>query len=249
MDHQEKYYHACPSCGMLTPYLQGTCDCGYRFRRKFPKDRRMAYLAGVLSVLLVVAVCYAAGRYDAGYSAGVAAASTPAASPAAAPENGVTIRRVDTNEVVGSSGTNALSPRLALNGQIVVEPPEEGVAPLSIETSGDSIYYVALARMLPGLNGTASVPSDKTYMSFIVCGGDSAEVLVPLGDYKIYYATGSTWYGKDHLFGDETVRYECDGTFDFYYSASQYEGWTLTLYAVAGGNMGTERIAEAQFPK
>lgn len=247
MERQERYYHSCPACGMLTPYLQGTCDCGYHFRRKFPKDHRMAYLAGVLSVLLVVAFCYAAGQYDAGYSAGLAVASTPSAAPAAAAEGGVTIRRVDTGEVVGSSSTSAS--RFVWTGQIIVEPQEEGVAPLSIETSGDSIYYVALAKMLPGLNGSKPTPSSATYMSFIVRGGDSTEVLVPLGEYKIYYATGSTWCGREELFGSDTVRYECEGTFDFYYAASKYEGWTLTLYAVAGGNMGTERIAEAQFPK
>ena len=107
MDHQEKYYHACPSCGMLTPYLQGTCDCGYRFRRKFPKDRRMAYLAGVLSVLLVVAVFYAAGRYDAGYSAGVAAASTPAASPAAAPSGLLLFLKTRRRRVFGAASDSA----------------------------------------------------------------------------------------------------------------------------------------------
>ena len=245
MEHQERYYHSCPACGMLTPYLQGTCDCGYHFRRKFPKDRRMVYLSGVLSVLLVVAVCYAVGQYDVGYSDGLAAADAAQSASSVAPAEGhITIRKVDAGEPLPNTYGTPVT-----NGQLIVQPAEEGVAPLSVETTGSGSYYVALAKMLPGLNGGDPVPSRSIYMSFVVLGGESAEVLVPLGVYKIYYATGPTWYGKDDLYGSDTVRYECEGTFDFTRSASEYEGWTLTLYPVYGGNMDTERIPEYQFPK
>ena len=206
----------------------------------------MSYLCCALAALLIAAGIFAGTRYDAGYSAGVAsAAHAAAASPSPAPaasDGGVTIRKADTGEVVGSSSSSTY------NGQIVVSPVEDGVAPLSVETSGAGLYYVSLARMLPGLNGGAPVPGSSAYMSFIVHGGQSVEVMVPLGEYKIYYATGTEWHGRQDLFGPDTVRYACEDTFTFSAGSSQYNGWEITLYAVPGGNMDTERIPAADFP-
>ena len=66
-------------------------------------------------------------------------------------------------------------------------------------------------------------------MSFYVEGGKTETVYVPLGEYAIYYATGSTWYGSKALFGDETKYYWCSGAFDFYEDGDSYIGWTLPL--------------------
>lgn len=85
-------------------------------------------------------------------------------------------------------------------------------------------------------------------MSFYVSAGKSAEVLVPLGEYEIYYATGQTWYGPDDKFGSDTQFYKCDDTFDFYEDDDGYVGWTLTLYKVSNGNMDSTPIDEGDFP-
>ena len=78
--------------------------------------------------------------------------------------------------------------------------------------------------------------------------GESAEILVPLGKYLIYYATGNTWYGKKSLFGDDTSYYQCDGTFDFYADGDYYMGYTLELYPQIDGNLETSPIPATDFP-
>jgi hypothetical protein len=44
-------------------------------------------------------------------------------------------------------------------------------------------------------------------MTIFVRGGENVETLVPLGSYYVRYASGTTWYGHDHLFGDYHTGY------------------------------------------
>lgn len=120
------------------------------------------------------------------------------------------------------------------NGEIITYPYEECIAPLTIETRGELNYYVVLDG------------SDQ--MSFYVKAGKTAEVEVPLGDYKISYAVGKTWYGKDYKFGPETQYYKCDGYFDFYEEDGYVNGWTLELYLQNNGNLHTDEVDAADFP-
>ena len=57
----------------------------------------------------------------------------------------------------------------------------------------------------------------------------------------VYTATGDTWYGESELFGNETAAYQTDSNISFttsYYSTYiEYSIVTLTLYAVADGNL------------
>lgn len=55
-DREVQCFYACPECGALMPYLQKRCDCGFRFRRRWPKDRRLVVAVVVLSVALALAV-------------------------------------------------------------------------------------------------------------------------------------------------------------------------------------------------
>lgn len=152
----------------------------------------------------------------------------------------VTITQIET----GKTWTSGSDPDVGLsavpihNGEIIIEPSEEGLAPLTIETRGTEKYYVPLKPL--GYEGSE--------MSFYVIGGQTAEVLVPLGYYELYYATGNTWYGLENLFGSKTERFKCDDTFDFYEEDNYYQGWTVTLYKVSNGNMSTKAVSEEDFP-
>ncbi len=125
------------------------------------------------------------------------------------------------------------------NGYIFEEPGEEALAPLSIVTQGENDYYIVLDPLHNAV---------WNKMSFYVRGGQSAKVFVPLGDYEIYYATGSAWYGLDDLFGSDTLYRKCDDTFEFYEDGDSYQGWTLTLYPQPNGNLDTETISANEFP-
>lgn len=132
-----------------------------------------------------------------------------------------------------------LLPVLIYNGDLVKEPASEGLAPLTVSTSGDASYYVYLKPTKPPFGNS---------MGFYVQGGKSAEVSVPLGEYEIYYAVGNTWYGKEEKFGSDTRYYQCDGTFSFSDDGESYLGWTLELYLQRNGNMETVIVDAADFP-
>lgn len=143
------------------------------------------------------------------------------------------------------------------NGEIINDTEKEKLAPLTIKASDSSNYYISLKCVdVPGKQYETSF--DRKYdilkhnMSFYVEGGKTAEVLVPLAEYEIYYATGNTWYGSAGKFGDDTRCFQCEDTFLFEEQRDDegmyYGGWTLTLYAVPGGNMDTEEISLSEFP-
>ena len=126
-----------------------------------------------------------------------------------------------------------------INGHIFLYPEENRVAPLTIKTTGDEYYYFVLTK----------IGSTKKMMSFFGHGGETIRVKVPLGAYKLYFATGKTWYGIDDLFGEDTVYRKCDSTFSFTDNYESYSGWTVTLYPVVDGNMDTVTVSETDFPK
>lgn len=129
------------------------------------------------------------------------------------------------------------------NGEILTEPLAEAVAPLTIKTSGAGGYYIRL-EPLGDLEAQLF-----NLMAFYVEGGNNAEVLVPLGTYEIYYATGETWFGETYYFGMNTQYYKCDETFEFTQDPQTVTGYTLTLYPVTGGNMDTDPISKEDFPQ
>jgi len=114
----------------------------------------------------------------------------------------------------------------------------ELIAPFRIVTpSGAESYYVKLADAFTG----------AVVITFFVYGGQSFETEVPLGTYRVKYATGSTWYGEDHLFGPDTSYSEADKTFQFSVKENQISGYTVELIRQRGGNLHTKLISANQF--
>ena len=74
--------------------------------------------------------------------------------------------------------------------------------------------------------------SDETVLSFYVRKNSTVEKKCPPGNYTVYFAYGSTWYGYSKLFGSSmTGQKDSNVTFDADYS------WEYTLYAVSDGNL------------
>lgn len=146
------------------------------------------------------------------------------------------------NETVSSGGGRLvpLQPVSFRNGQIVTYPSGDQVAPLTVQTAGDSNFYIALKP----IDGEAI---SNGAMSFLV-SAKSAEVDVPLGTYEIYYAYGSDWYGKEYKFGENTEYFKCNEMFEFTADGEMVYGWTLTLYKVSNGNMSTDIVPKDSFP-
>jgi hypothetical protein len=84
-----------------------------------------------------------------------------------------------------------------------------------------------------------------------VRAGSVAEVLVPLGDYALKYATGNgeLWCGPDaqYPFGAQTTFHRAEDIFTFSEDGNQYTGYTVELYLQANGNLPTSRLTAAQW--
>ncbi len=84
-------------------------------------------------------------------------------------------------------------------------------------------------------------------LTLFVRGGETEKIKVPLGTYELRYASGDKWYGYEHLFGKNTSYSKADKTFTFQVQDNSVNGYTVTLYRVANGNLRTSRIGKADF--
>lgn len=141
------------------------------------------------------------------------------------------------------------------NGQVLQQSDYQDICSFKVQASALYNHYIYLqykgtpkkTTTYRELKASASSP----YVSDIVLyveHGKEAEIKVPIGNYKLYYASGDTYFGKDLLFGDSTRFYASDDILDFYTDENYSYGHTITLTAVVGGNMDTDPISESQFP-
>ena len=97
---------------------------------------------------------------------------------------------------------------------------EEMLAPFLVAApEGEVYYYVLLVDAFTG----------EDVAAFFVWPGETEEIGVPIGDYLVYFAYGSEWYGEDELFGFDTYFEEIGGIFSFYDDGLYYMGNTLDL--------------------
>lgn len=114
----------------------------------------------------------------------------------------------------------------------------ELIAPFRIVTpSGADSFYIKLTDAM----------TDVLVMTFFVQGGQSFEAVVPVGTYRVKYATGSTWYGVDEVFGRDTRYSEAVKTFEFSVKDNQSSGNTIELARQGGSNPPTKTISAHQF--
>lgn len=106
-----------------------------------------------------------------------------------------------------------------------------------------------IANGLCVVNVKRSESESESDIAFLVMAGQSYSLEVPIGVYKLYYATGDTFFNTSILFGDDTRYYEADELLTFNASGNYYNGHTITLYSVYNGNLDTDEIPEQSFPK
>jgi hypothetical protein len=126
---------------------------------------------------------------------------------------------------------------MPFNGETQIYAMGEAIAPFKIRSQGESNYLVKLVDSYTGY----------TAMTIFVRGGNDVDALVPLGTYEVRYASGLRWYGYDHLFGQYTGYSKADQTFVFSQEGDQISGYSITLYAVEGGNLSTSLIPPESF--
>lgn len=113
----------------------------------------------------------------------------------------------------------------------------ERVAPLTVRTRMGSNFFVKLVDRT----------TNRVALTFYITGGDRLELLVPLGDYDLKYATGDVWYGTEYLFGPDTRYAAADSVFSFTMDDAGYNGYTVELYRQVNGNLETKPISPSEF--
>lgn len=91
----------------------------------------------------------------------------------------------------------------------------------------------------------------ETAATYYIRQGATLDADVPLGSYRIKYASGLDWYGSEKLFGPTTIYSQVDEAFTFSqtqsYGTYTVSGYTLELYKQVGGNLDTRSISAKAF--
>lgn len=114
---------------------------------------------------------------------------------------------------------------------------KKGVAPLQIvvPNAGDN-YYVKVVTL-----------ENKPVKAVFIRSGETVKIRVPLGTYKVKYATGETWYGQKYLFGPSTSATVAESDFDFRVEDDRYTGYTIELIKQVSGNLHSRNISIDEF--
>lgn len=121
------------------------------------------------------------------------------------------------------------------------------IALFSVEGSAGTNYLIKLIN----------VSDAKDQFLIFVRGGEKYSTKVPLGTYRLRAAAGTTWYGKDELFGPSTYFFQLRkkaGTsgddrslLRFYRQGRTIYGTTLNFKPVEFGNLEQETISKDEF--
>jgi len=140
-----------------------------------------------------------------------------------------------------ASPSTCVTYALPSHGLYEVDDSSERPALLTIRTDPGPYYLVNLENVATGLPA----------LLFFLYGGQPLNASVPLGEFRLKYATGIHWCGDADLFGDDTVFSEADDTFTFErtltdsgYSTSHR---TVELTPQRAGNLITKRIRRSEF--
>ena len=117
------------------------------------------------------------------------------------------------------------------SGEILSGKKYTGNSEITIKASGSESCAVKL-----------KTNSGAERLCFYVRAGDTVTVSVPKEYLYVYFASGSTWYGEEHLFGERTSYQKTPGTKDFV----NYT-WEFTLYKVSDGNLTLDTIDKDDF--
>jgi len=126
---------------------------------------------------------------------------------------------------------------LPLNGIYSLETRNECIARFVVNASQYDNYYIKLE----------DTATKQIALTLFVRAGSTTEVKVPVGNYIVKYASGTKWYGTDHLFGPNTSYNKADTIFDFFIEGNQIVGNSVTLYKVKNGNLETKSIPKEEF--
>ena len=153
------------------------------------------------------------------------------------------------------TSTEAPAAAGAKNGEVFISPDYQGVCPFTVIADSDTDYYIYLeyqgapdeTTVTRAIKYKAASPYEPD-VAFYLKAGQQVEINVPIGVYKLYYATGTEFYDTSRLFGETTRYYSSDDLLTFNADSMYYLGHTITLLPSYDGNFDTDPIPGDQFP-
>jgi hypothetical protein len=122
------------------------------------------------------------------------------------------------------------------------------IAPFTVIGGSGTNYLIKLVN----------AADERQHILIFVRGGEQYSTKVPLGTYKLRAASGSSWYGKDDLFGPNTQFFQLknkggssndQSLLRFYREGRKIIGTTLNFQPVQFGNLEQENISRDEFIK
>lgn len=126
---------------------------------------------------------------------------------------------------------------LPLNGICTLEVRSHPMSSLEVHASAFDNYYIKLE----------DTTTKRIVLTLFLRAGSTTEVEVPLGSYTFKYASGTKWYGFEHLFGPTTSYNKANTVLHFNLEGNKIVGHTITLYKVTNGNLKTQSIRKDDF--
>jgi len=111
------------------------------------------------------------------------------------------------------------------------------IAPFEVRSRTGQLYMLKLVDAATGNDAVA----------LLARGGQTLTLDVPVGNYRLKYCVGSTWYGEADRFGPGQSCTVADDVFEFRISGNYVEGNTVTLYTVSNGNLETRSLNPDDF--
>ncbi len=135
-------------------------------------------------------------------------------------------------------------PEMVMPSQGIVQLSERFVkysgvkAPFKITTSpSDGNYLMKIT----------DASTDELVAIYFIYRGTIIETEVPLGTYKIKFASGDKWYGHTHLFGPSTIYSYIQDKLAFSISGDYTRGHTIELIPRVGGNLKTPTMNASEW--
>jgi hypothetical protein len=176
----------------------------------------------VIVALAVVVVLAVSSRISRVGSGGPSMPSVPA------PNGGITA------SLPGLAGStfNVPPKELPTNGFFARYHSQPEVAPLTITVAPGAHYLVKIE------DAGSGVP----VLSVFIHSGQTIQTKAPLGNFRLKYAMGTTWYGEQHLFGPDTNYHRAEKILEFSQTAAAYSGHIIQLIRQTSGNLPTTQI-------
>ena len=134
--------------------------------------------------------------------------------------------------------TNTPLPPFRPGTGMLVDNAPGGAGELLIKNGTDSDALVILTNMDEAAVKTAYIRAGESFnMTGIVDG-----------TYLLFYSKGEDFSAETYRFTRNASYQKMDTTIPFETTSTQYTAWEVTLYGVAGGTVGTDRVDPENFP-